>query len=150
MTLPAYADPSLPTPADATPDPPPLPAGVNDVDGLDDPELRSWLACPPLFTIRKEPAPLLGRGGRSTAEAVALALALVSLSSSSSGVGGKEQQQQQRLRWRAAARAIRSVVQAANGLQLALMDPATVRHRTDRPGYVPNLYGWEQGGGGER
>lgn len=26
--------------------------------------------------------------------------------------------------------------------QVGLMDPANVRHRRERPGYVENLYGW--------
>lgn len=62
--------------------PPPSNAATNtdaqtEDDEEEEEELRAWLRCPPLFTIRKEPAPLLGKGGRSTAEAVALALALL-------------------------------------------------------------------------
>lgn len=133
IALPSYADPTTPTPT-----PTPNAAAPFIEEGEDDAEVRAWLAALPLFTIRKEPAPLLGKGGRSTAEAVALSLALVPAPTSEA-----------KGRWRAAARAIRDVVKAANDVQLALMDPATVRHRRERPGYVADLYGWEGGGGRE-
>ncbi|EWM22230.1 hypothetical protein Naga_100724g1 [Nannochloropsis gaditana] len=75
---------------------------------------------PPVFTVRKGPADLVRKGARSTAEAVALALRWL---------GGED-----------VAQAVLRGVQAANVMQLSLMDPATVRHRREREGYVENLY----------
>ena len=82
---------------------------------------REWLTRPPLFTIRKEPPDALLKGGRSTAEAVALALYLLG----EEAVGG----------W------VVEGVKRSNAMQVALMDPSKVRHRRERKGYVPNLYG---------
>eukprot|EP00624_Nannochloropsis_granulata_P006820 evm.model.NODE_5207_length_48865_cov_35.227627.6 len=67
-----------------------------------------------------EPPKVLGKGGRSTAEAVALALFLL---------GEKK-----------VAEAIIEAVRRANGMQLSLTDPAKVRHRRERKGYIENLY----------
>lgn len=83
-------------------------------------ELQAWLARPPIFTVRKEPPEVLGKGGRSTAEAVALVLFLL---------GNKK-----------LAEVIIEALRRANWMQLSLTDPAKVRHRRERKGYVDNLY----------
>lgn len=84
-------------------------------------EQHAWLVRPPIFTVRKEPPEVLGKGGRSTAEAVALVLFLL---------GGEKR----------VAEVIIEAVRRANGLQLSLTDPAKVRHRRERKGYIENLY----------
>lgn len=91
---------------------------ASGTDGID--EQLIWLARPPIFTVRKEPPKVLGKGGRSTAEAVALVLFLL----------GEKQ----------LAEAIIEAVRRANGMQLSLTDPAKVRHRRERKGYIENLY----------
>lgn len=54
-----------------------LPASPPSLFSPAEEEQHLWLARPPIFTIRKEPPEALGKGGRSTAEAVALALFLL-------------------------------------------------------------------------
>lgn len=85
----------------------------------------------PHFTTRKEPTDLIGKG-RSTAEAVAACLVYLPTTS-------EEEKQLNR----ATAQAIIDAVRHANDLQLACMKPENIRHRPDRPGYIPNLYDLE-------
>jgi hypothetical protein len=114
LPLPSSLPSSVPSPAPSSPSTPRT-DGIADID-----ERQIWLSRPPIFTVRMEPPKVLGKGGRSTAEAVALALFLL---------GEKK-----------VAEAIIEAVRRANGMQLSLTDPAKVRHRRERKGYIENLY----------
>jgi len=113
LPLPSSLPSSIPSPTL------PFSSTLPDLD-KEERELQAWLARPPIFTVRKEPPKALGKGGRSTAEAVAFVLFLL---------GEKN-----------VAEVIIEAVRRANGMQLSLTDPAKVRHRRERKGYMENLY----------
>lgn len=86
----------------------------------------------PLFTVRKEPSEIQGRGGRSTAEAIAACLLFLPEHLALSGEDFRAVS--------VAATKVMEVVNFANGLQLSCIKPEDVRHRPNHAGYIPDLY----------